>query len=48
MSKTRFAQVDMHVDQSGRNDEALGIDFGDLGLVIFDCGLIGDFAVDND
>jgi hypothetical protein len=36
VSKTRFAQVDMDVDETGGNDEALGIDLGDFGLRIAD------------
>ena len=35
----------MHVDEAGRNNEALAIDFGDFGLRIANCGLIGDPAI---
>src|SRR5437764_13246882 len=48
MSKTWFAQVDMHVDQPGRNDEALGVNLGNCGFRIADCGLFGDAPVRND
>src|SRR5205085_10121677 len=44
VSKTRFAQMDVHVDETGGNDQTLGVDLGDFGLRIVDCGLIGDSA----
>ena len=44
---TRLAQVDVEVDQAGRDDEAGAVNFFDCGLRIGDCGMIRNAAVDE-
>ena len=48
VSETGLAQMDMHVDQAGRNNEALCASISAISDFRFsDCGLIGDPAVDD-